>query len=56
MLSWPAAKATWAILNLTFGAGLIVTLFRLFLPDGGGRSAILAFIALFAAGSVSYQS
>jgi hypothetical protein len=50
MLSWPAAKATWAILNLTFGAGLIVTLFRLFLPDGGWRFAILAFIALFAGG------
>src|SRR5260370_320250 len=48
VLSWPAAKATWAILNLAFGAGLIVTLYRLFLPDGGWRCAILAFIALFA--------
>ena len=48
VLSWPAAKAAWAILNLTFGAGLIVTLYRLFLPDGGWRSATLAFIALFA--------
>ena len=48
MLPWPAAKVTWAILNLTFGAGLIVTLYRLFLPDGGWRYAILAFIALFA--------
>jgi hypothetical protein len=48
MLSWPTAKAAWAILNLAFGAGLIVALYRLFPPEGGWRSAMLAFIALFA--------
>ena len=48
MLPWPVARVAWAILNLLFGAGLILSLFRLFLPRGGWRSLLLASIALFA--------
>jgi hypothetical protein len=47
-LAWPAAKAAWASLNILLGAGLVATLCRLFLPDGGWRVlawALVAFIA-----------
>jgi hypothetical protein len=50
MLPWPAAEAAWAILNITFGAGLILALHRLYLPHSGWRSIALALTALFAGG------
>jgi hypothetical protein len=48
MLPWPAAKATWAILNLFFGAGLSLILWRQFDPNNDWRTLAVGSIALFA--------
>ena len=48
VLPWPVARAAWAVLNLLFGAGLVLLLHRLFPAEGPWRSLALAFIALFA--------
>jgi len=47
-LAWPVAKVVWASFNIFLGAGLVATLCRIFLPDGGWRAfswALVAFIA-----------
>jgi hypothetical protein len=47
-LPWPAAKAVWASLNILLGAGLVATLCRLFLPNGGWQVFAWALIAFLA--------
>ena len=47
-LTWPVAKAAWASINILLGAGLVASLCRLFLPDGGWwvfAWTLVAFIA-----------
>jgi hypothetical protein len=50
ILPWSLAKATWATLNLIFGASLIAMLYRLFLPREGWQSMAFSLVALFAGG------
>jgi hypothetical protein len=56
MLPWPTAKAAWAIFNLIFGAGLIITLSRLFFA---GRWVAFPYLRLnrsVRGSPVSYES
>jgi len=48
MLSWPAAKAAWAGLNILLGAGMAATLHRLFLPQSGWRGLATLLLLLLA--------